>query len=106
MVTLPKQPLMADYQLYIKTICEERGWDKRSATEKMLLLTEEVGEIAKEIRKHAGVYGYKAPEDTNDLGSELVDALNYLIDIANMFDIDLEQAFRKNWEKNSVRTWE
>ena len=100
------QSTMADYQAYIKAVCEARGWDKRTDIEKMLFLTEEVGEVAKEIRKHAGIYGYKTPDTPDALASELIDVLNYILDIANMHSIDLEQAFRQNWQKNSVRTWE
>lgn len=103
---LPSQPTLADCQAYVKAACEKRGWDKRTALEKMLFLTEEVGEVAKEIRKQAGTYGYKKPETTDDLASELVDVLNYLLDLANTYGIDLAEAFRKNWRKNIVRTWE
>lgn len=70
------------------------------------MLTEEVGEVAKEVRKHTGRFGYTTPESTEDLASELIDTLNWIIDIANSNNIELSVAFRKNWEKNSVRTWE
>ena|ERR1700712_2816119 len=100
------QSTLADYQTYIKTICEERGWDERTDIEKMLFLTEEVGEVAKEIRKHAGIYGYKTPETTDGLGEELVDVLNYILDIANVYNIDLTHAFQRKWETNSTRIWE
>ena len=104
MTTLPQQPTMADYQTYIDTICKERGWDKRTALEKMLFMTEEVGEVAKALRKELGYDGSK-PETIDHLSDELVDVVNYVIDIANMHGIDLEAAFRAKWEKNATRTW-
>jgi len=105
MPELPNQPTLADYQTYVQAMCELRGWDKRTALEKMLFLTEEVGEVAKEIRKQAGQYGYATPENTDELAGELIDVFNYLLDIATMHDIDLETAFRKNWQKNATRVW-
>jgi NTP pyrophosphatase (non-canonical NTP hydrolase) len=106
MKTIPTDTNLAAYQTFIKEVCDERGWDKRTALEKMLFLTEELGEVAKEVRKQAGTYGYASPPTTDDLAGELIDVLNYLLDLANMYDIDLDSAFQKNWAKNITRVWE
>lgn len=105
-MALSEQPNLNELQAFIADVCAKRGWDKRTSLEKMLFLTEEIGEIAKEVRKHEGKYGYPKPDTTDELASELIDALNYLLDLANMYDIDLSEAFHKNWQKNSVRVWE
>lgn len=105
MATLADKPLLSDFQKFIADSCKERGWDKRTSLEKMLFLTEEVGELAKAIRKELGTYGYEKPEDTEHLAEELVDVFNYLIDIANVYDVDMEQAFRAKWRKTATRTW-
>ena len=68
------------------------------------MLTEEVGEVAKAVRKEAEL-GYEKPETTDHLAEELVDVLNLTIDIANRFDIDMEQTFQSKWQKNFKRTW-
>ncbi len=96
---------LLEYQQFIRDICKQRGWDNRSALEKMLFLTEEVGELAKEVRKQAGVYGYKKPESNHEIAAELVDVLNYVIDLANMYNVNLEQAFQEKWQHNASRTW-
>lgn len=44
---------LREVQKYIKNINEIRGFDKQEVTKTMLLLTEEVGELAKAIRKSA-----------------------------------------------------
>lgn len=105
MTDLKAQPILADYQKFISDVCAERGWDKRTTLEKMLFLTEEVGELAKAVRKEAGSYGYQKPDNTDHLAEELVDVFNYLLDIANVYDIDMEQAFRAKWKTNASRTW-
>lgn len=105
MAQLPKSATMADFQAYISEVCAERGWDKRTALEKMLFLTEEVGELAKAIRKEHGTYGYDKPATVDHLAEELVDIFNYLLDIANMHQIDMDAAFRAKWQTNAGRTW-
>jgi len=103
MATLPSQPTLADLQHFIEDTVTERGWTRVPA-ELMLLLTEEVGEVAKGIRREMQL-GAKKPENTDHLAEELVDVLNYVLDIANCYDIDMEQAFQAKWQKNASRTW-
>lgn len=105
MAQLPDQPSLADFQTYIQKTCEERGWDKRTSLEKMLFLTEEVGELAKAVRKEYGQYGYDKPADISHLAEELVDVFNYLLDIANGYGVDLETAFRSKWHTTAKRSW-
>ena len=68
------------------------------------LLGEEMGELFKAVRKTV-----KLKTDVNaNIGSvdeEIADMLIYLCSIANRFDIDIEQAFRKKEEHNKKRTW-
>jgi NTP pyrophosphatase (non-canonical NTP hydrolase) len=106
MANLSKTALtLEEVQSFIKETCKERGWDKRPVEHKMLLLTEEVGEVAKALRKELQV-GSPKPDNTDHLAEELIDVLNYLADIANEYDIDLDQAFRNKWQKNATRSWE
>jgi NTP pyrophosphatase (non-canonical NTP hydrolase) len=104
MADMPPILTIQNAQQFIAETCREHGWDKRPAQDMMLLLTEEVGEVAKALRKELQM-GAEKPENTDHLAEELVDVFNYLVDLANMFDIDLEQAFRGKWEKNATRTW-
>ena len=75
-------------------VCKERGWVKDTYAEKFLLFTEEVGELAKAMRKTAGLYKEKAKAKNFELEEEFADVLSYLLDLANYFQIDLEKAFR------------
>jgi NTP pyrophosphatase (non-canonical NTP hydrolase) len=74
--------------------------------EKFLLFTEEVGELAKAIRKTQGLYQEKARQKHVELAEEFADVLSYLLDLANCFQVDLETAFREKEQVNATRTWE
>ncbi len=104
-LNLPENPTIQDYHLYISEMMKVPGFDKNSIVEEMLLLTEEVGELAKVVRKAHGMH-----MDKNSVhgtaGEELADVLSYILSIANYLNVDLEQAFRAKEEKNKKRTWE
>ncbi len=106
MAHLKDSPTLPDLQLYMVEVCEERGWTKDSPAEKFLLFIEEVGELAKAMRKSAGLYEERARQRDMSLDEEFADVLSYLLDLANVFQVDLEKAFRAKEEVNQSRTWE
>ena len=106
MANLPPHPTLPELQQYMDEICQERGWKKDSYAEKFLLFTEEVGELAKAIRKTQGLYQEKARQKHPELEEEFADVLSYLLDLANYFQVDLETAFREKERVNATRTWE
>lgn len=102
MAELPEKPTLADYQKLVKQLVLERGYNEETVEQVMLLLTEEVGELAKAIRK---LNGQKTHTDSkvHEAGEELADCLWLLIDLSNRLGIDLEQAFRDKELKNQNR---
>ena len=62
-------------------------------------LTEEVGELAREINHRFGQKTKKKGEADGDLGMEMADILFVLICIANREGIDLQEAFDRMMEK-------
>ena len=106
MATLKDDPTLSDLQHYLATVCQERGWTKDSPAEKFVLFIEEVGELAKAMRKSAGLYEERVKQRDISLEEEFADVLSYLLDLANCFQIDLEQAFRAKELINQSRTWE
>jgi len=106
MTDLSAHPTLPELQQYMDEICKERGWTKDSHAEKFLLFTEEVGELAKAIRKTQGLYQEKARQKHLELEEEFADVLRYLLDLANYFQVDLETAFREKEQINATRTWE
>lgn len=69
----------------------------------MVVLTEEVGELARIIARKYGDQSFKKDEENFDLGDEIADILWVLICLANQTGIDLEKAFEKNIQKKTLR---
>ena len=69
----------------------------------MARLTEEVGELAREINHRYGEKTKKADEPAGDMPMELADILFVLICIANREGIDLQAAFDRMMEKVETR---
>jgi len=105
MAHLPAEPTLSVLQNYIAEVCQERGWTKDSPPEKFVLFIEEVGELAKAIRKKSGLYSEAAKQSSFDLEEEFADVLSYLLDLANCHGIDLESAFRAKERVNESRVW-
>ena len=66
-------------------------------------LTEEVGELARELNHRFGQKTKKPDEPAGDLAMELADILFVLICIANREGIDLQQSFDRMLEKIEQR---
>jgi len=69
----------------------------------MVLLTEEVGELARIIARKYGEQSFKDSEDYLNLSDEMADVLFVLICLANQTGVDLEAAFEKNLLKKTKR---
>ena len=69
----------------------------------MARLTEEVGELAREINHRYGEKTKKSTEEEKEISSEIADILYILVCIANSMEIDLETAFNKVLEKYEKR---
>lgn len=65
----------------------------------MARLSEEVGELAREINHRFGQKTKKASEAPGDLGMEMADILFVLICMANREKIDLQEAFDRMMDK-------
>lgn len=66
-------------------------------------LTEEVGELAREINHRFGPKTKKSDEPDADIALELADILFVVVVLANQLDIDLETAVARTLEKYRIR---
>ncbi len=107
MAELKKNPNLPELQEYVKQICAERNWENTNPLEIFLLLSEEIGELAKAIRYKTQLYCEKGKTMKDDnLEDEIADVFSYLLDLANKFNIDIETAFRNKERKNALRNWD
>ncbi len=97
---------VAALQHYIHEMVVRRGFDKETPQDVLLLLVEEVGELAKALRKYLGI---KLDEEKRDrypiLKSEIADVFIYLIDLANLLQISLFHALYEKEQENEKRSW-
>lgn len=101
---LKPEPTLQDCQAYVAEMVAERGFS-RDIAKKFMMLFEEVGEFAKASRKRAGMRLAKDSAE-QDVAAEAADVFLVLLDLCNLMDIDLEQAFRDKEERNKQRAWE
>lgn len=69
----------------------------------ILRLTEELGELAREVNHQFGEKPKKPTETEGSLAMELGDLLFVLVSMANSLDIDLEKTFLAVMEKFETR---
>jgi NTP pyrophosphatase (non-canonical NTP hydrolase) len=71
-------------------------------------LTEEVGELAREINHSYGEKPKKASEDTSNVANEMGDILFILASLANSIGVDLDAAFTEvmsKYQQRDVQRW-
>jgi NTP pyrophosphatase (non-canonical NTP hydrolase) len=74
--------------------------------QRMLFLMTEVGEVAREVLRLARSDDQAQAEAIKtDLGMEMYDVIWNICDLANLLEIDLEQAFAAKIEFNKHRVW-
>ena len=104
---LSKENSINEIQNYIKKIMEIRGFNKEKSSDKILLLVEEVGELAKAIRKNEKKLGIDKTKEYNysSIESEIADVFIVLLSICDILNMDLLKVFLEKEEENIKRTW-
>ena len=95
---------VAQLQVYVAQKAKERGFADESVAQKFMLLSEEIGELARAARKAAGI---KTADDTARaaMDEEAADVLFVFLNICNKLGIDLPAAFESKEQKNNRRKW-
>ena len=104
---LKQSSTLPDIQAYIKKVLQLRGFEGQTVKDKLLLLAEEVGELAKAVRKNssgASVDPEKI-ENYDSVESEIADVLIVLISVANTLDIDIFESLKEKEQININRKW-
>ena len=82
---------------------EEGYWPPLSM---LASLIEEVGELAREMNYLEKIKKKKSTEVDMDIGNELADIFFSLMCIANYYEIDMQESFKKVIEKYTIRARE
>ena len=69
----------------------------------MVILSEEVGELARIIARKYGDQSFKKSDESFDMAEELADILWILICLANQTGTDLTLALENNFKKKDLR---
>ena len=94
-------------QDYVEEMVNVRGFADETPQDCLLLLTEELGELAKEVRKsHTHIKNDTAKNNVKDLNGEMGDVLMMLLALRRTLDVDLLQAFREKELINCNRNWQ
>lgn len=84
------------YKDITKSICIRKGWNNVSVEYLWMFFVEEVGELASAIRRHKKQF----PDRKKiNIEGEIMDVLSYLFQIADIFDINLDEAWKKHINK-------
>lgn len=94
-------------QAYIQKVNTIRGFESQSIQDIMLLLTEEVGELAKSIRKyHTTITTDVNKQSSYDhVESEVADVFYMLNCVCNKLEINMLEALVDKESENIQRTW-
>ena len=95
---------LSELSQYVEAVITQRGFSDESPRDIMLLMVEEVGELAKALRKSIGL---KIDQNTakgyTDLKEEIADVFIYLLDLCNATGVDLFTAFKEKEMQNEQR---
>jgi NTP pyrophosphatase (non-canonical NTP hydrolase) len=100
----PKDDSLKDLQKYIWQVNIDRGFDTEDPSKKLVMLMEEVGELAKAVRKVAGMKFTDTTKRT-DIEEELADVQIVLLGLASMLKIEMFDAVNAKEQKNRQRSW-
>ena len=102
---LKKSPTLQDFQSYVRQMKQERGFNTTDKFYECCLFAEEAGELISAVRKNAKGGSVGSGSKIGCVKEELADVFIYVLSLANMHGLDLEEAFREKEEINKRREW-
>ena len=92
-------------QEYVRGKIKERGFEDETLHERLLLLTEELGELVHACRKISGMNVDQHREITNKAGEEVADVLNMVFAVGIELGLDIEHEFFEKEKKIDKRVY-
>lgn len=88
------RPALAAFQQYYRRVAIQRGYKSESPKDCLLLMVEEVGELAREIRRRERLVRH-GPSSQSSESKELADIFLYVVHMANVLDVDLSKVVQE-----------
>jgi NTP pyrophosphatase (non-canonical NTP hydrolase) len=88
------RPALAAFQHYYRRVALQRGYKSESPKDCLLLMVEEVGELAREIRRRERLVRHGPPTGSSE-SKELADIFLYVVHMANVLDVDLSKVVQE-----------
>jgi NTP pyrophosphatase (non-canonical NTP hydrolase) len=89
----PPAPALKAFQEYYRRAALQRGYKNEGPKDCLLLMVEEVGELARALRKREKLVRHGEYYDTNE-AQELADVFLYVVHMANVLGFDLSHIVR------------
>ena len=97
---------ISDAQKQVDDWIKSKGVRYFSELTNMVILTEEVGELARIMARTYGEQSFKESDKNRNLADEMADVLWVLICLANQTGVNLSDAFLQNIDKKDSRDGE
>lgn len=91
---LPPSPAIKSFQHYYRRAALQRGFARENAKDCLLLMVEEMGELARALRKRVKLARHGKPIH-NQEELELADVFLYVVHMANILKIDLASVVQR-----------
>jgi NTP pyrophosphatase (non-canonical NTP hydrolase) len=88
-------------QAYYRRTAVDRGWSDETPLETLVLMTEELGELARAVRKRFAIDSRHGTDE--EVAEELADLQLYVVHLANVMDLDLATAVTGKERTNADR---
>jgi NTP pyrophosphatase (non-canonical NTP hydrolase) len=95
---------ISDIQKEAKDLVGSQNWYDRSVDQRFRYLVSEVGELSRELLR-LNWKNQDSVEVKENIGAEMYDIIWNLCDLANLLEIDLEEACQKKQAYNKTRGW-
>jgi len=100
-----KTGAISHLQEYVSEKIKERNFGDETLHERLLLLTEELGELVKACRKISGMNVDQDREIANKAGEEIADMINMVFCVGIALGLDIEKEFLEKEEEIDKRIY-
>ena len=97
--------IIRELQEHIAEKIKDRGFEDETLHERLILLMEEMGELAKACRKISRMNSNQNKKNNFQVGEEVADIINLIFAVGIKLDLDIEKEFIKKNKKVDKRIY-